>query len=302
MNASAFSSAGRLRFRRLVDDVVPPLLAGRRLGSGGALSGRLLSEGYFSTELCLGTPPRRFELVVDTGSSVTSVPCRRCSTCGRHRCGRRGRFDERASSTAERASCASSRALRCESCARKHCTYRVSYMEGSRISGRVLRDAARFTALPSAARPPLAANSSRRATAGAVVRRRRPRTVSARVFFGCQSFESGKFRQQAADGILGLQSEDETTPSPYACAPPATRRSAAAPCAAVCAFSRAAVCAFPRAAFFLRGRLRVSRAAVSPRRRFAFRARPFARPARPFARPAPSRPAASSRSVAKRVT
>ena len=32
--------------------------------------------------------------------------------------------------------------------------------------------------------------------------------VHARVFFGCQTSESGKFRRQQADGILGLQADD----------------------------------------------------------------------------------------------
>ena len=59
---------------------------GRRLWSlSGApslvserLSGDILSHGYFSAEVTVGTPPQRFSLIVDTGSSITAVPCAEC--------------------------------------------------------------------------------------------------------------------------------------------------------------------------------------------------------------------------------
>jgi hypothetical protein len=185
-------SAGRLHFRRT--DVWSltrgardrqTLLPGRRLEGTGSLSGHLTTTGYFSTNICLGTPARMYELVVDTGSSITSVPCRQCAECGPHRCGSTGRFDELASNTAERAPCHSARhLLRCAACKRNNCMYRVGYLEGSSIEGRVLSDTVAFSA---AATSPL---------------------TSVRTFFGCQLRETGKFRQQIADGILGLQADD----------------------------------------------------------------------------------------------
>ncbi|KAG9152579.1 hypothetical protein Leryth_022959 [Lithospermum erythrorhizon] len=39
---------------------------------------------YYTTRLWIGTPPQMFALIVDTGSSVTYVPCSTCKTCGRH--------------------------------------------------------------------------------------------------------------------------------------------------------------------------------------------------------------------------
>jgi hypothetical protein len=44
----------------------------------------LLINGYYTTRLWIGTPPQRFALIVDTGSSVTYVPCSSCEQCGRH--------------------------------------------------------------------------------------------------------------------------------------------------------------------------------------------------------------------------
>lgn len=67
--------------------------------------------------------------------------------------------------------------------------YRVGYLEGSSIEGRVLSDRATFVATDSSA----SVSSS----------------LSARVFFGCQLRETGKFREQEADGILGLQADDQ---------------------------------------------------------------------------------------------
>src|SRR5579875_1380801 len=40
---------------------------------------------YFYTMLHLGTPPRQFAVIVDSGSTITSVSCASCgSSCGLH--------------------------------------------------------------------------------------------------------------------------------------------------------------------------------------------------------------------------
>lgn len=102
------TDAVRLKFRRNEqqhDEYWPGRGLAHMRRRSGELKGSLVTSGYFSVDICLGTPARKYELVVDTGSSITSVPCHQCATCGVHQCGRRGRFDEQASSTAERASC-----------------------------------------------------------------------------------------------------------------------------------------------------------------------------------------------------
>lgn len=45
-------------------------------------SGRLYR--YYTTRLWIGTPPQEFALIVDTGSTVTYVPCSNCVECGNH--------------------------------------------------------------------------------------------------------------------------------------------------------------------------------------------------------------------------
>ncbi|KAH0942508.1 hypothetical protein HID58_002145 [Brassica napus] len=44
----------------------------------------LLLNGYYTTRLWIGTPPQMFALIVDSGSTVTYVPCSDCEQCGKH--------------------------------------------------------------------------------------------------------------------------------------------------------------------------------------------------------------------------
>jgi hypothetical protein len=39
-------------------------------------------EGYFYATLPLGSPAKAFGLIVDTGSTITYVPCHDCEHCG----------------------------------------------------------------------------------------------------------------------------------------------------------------------------------------------------------------------------
>ncbi|KAF6251742.1 aspartic peptidase domain-containing protein [Scenedesmus sp. NREL 46B-D3] len=43
-----------------------------------------IREGYFYAQLGLGTPPRNFSTIIDTGSTITYVPCASCAHCGVH--------------------------------------------------------------------------------------------------------------------------------------------------------------------------------------------------------------------------
>ncbi|KAL7181263.1 hypothetical protein ACSBR1_040188 [Camellia fascicularis] len=44
----------------------------------------LLLNGYYTTRLSIRTPPQKFALIVDTGSTVTYVPFSTCEQCRRH--------------------------------------------------------------------------------------------------------------------------------------------------------------------------------------------------------------------------
>ena len=138
------------------------------------LQGDLIALGYFYAELMVGTPPQTFSLIVDTGSSVTAIPCTGCHDCGPHT---NPRFKPESSSTFRRAPCVGS--LYCTSCVRGVCGYRVSYQEGSSYSGFIARDVVRLGV--------------------------RGACVAVESFpFGCSTEETGLFTSQQADGIMGL--------------------------------------------------------------------------------------------------
>ena len=148
---------------------------GRRqlsLKAGWRLHGNLQTLGYFAAEMCVGNPPRSFLLIVDTGSGMTALPCADCTHCGHHSAGTR--FDAAASPTSSVVGCSG-----CGSCDRGSCGYSVSYTEGSSIRGRLVRDEVHY------------------AVDGASGR-------TAPTVFGCQTYESGLFHSQQADGIAGF--------------------------------------------------------------------------------------------------
>ena len=138
------------------------------------MQGDLIALGYFYAELKVGTPPQTFSLIVDTGSSVTAIPCTGCRDCGPHT---NPRFKPESSLTFRQAPCGGS--LYCTSCVRGVCGYRVSYQEGSSYSGFLARDVIRL------------------GVSGAC--------VAVESFpFGCSTEETGLFTSQQADGIMGL--------------------------------------------------------------------------------------------------
>ena len=208
MTSAIDATAGRLVFRESLQFNV----TGRRLSVRGKLTGALISPGYFSAVVCIGTPARSFELVVDTGSSITSVPCHTCQNCGLHRSGIGGRFDQRTSRTAERVHCPT-RGV-CEQCVADDpgtsCNFNVGYVEGSAIHGYVVRDVMHLWAAAHSASSSPSNRSGARSVQPTDGGKSSAPTVAAAtppVYFGCQTHESGKFRSQPADGILGLQTD-----------------------------------------------------------------------------------------------
>jgi len=148
------------------------------------LHGTVKDLGYFYTALYLGTPAKKFSVIVDTGSTMTYVPC---STCGQG-CGpnhQMSAFDPAASSTCVSISCHSADCQcgspLCACSSREECMYTRSYAEQSSSSGILMEDVL----------------SIHDGKAGIPVR------------FGCETRETGEIFKQQADGLLGLgKSED----------------------------------------------------------------------------------------------
>lgn len=158
------------------------------------LLGSVLVTGYYAIDVRLGTPPRDFQVIVDTGSTMGYVPCAFCGDrCGTHT---NPPFDPNGSSTAQYVPC---RGATCATFCGSHgcgcqrspdsgagllapflprarvCTYSRRYQEASSSAGVLLRDAVRVGSL-----------------------RQDPFT------FGCETEETGAIFRQRADGVLGL--------------------------------------------------------------------------------------------------
>ncbi|KAJ7952793.1 Aspartic proteinase-like protein 2 [Quillaja saponaria] len=132
----------------------------------------LLLNGYYTTRLWIGTPPQKFSLIVDTGSTVTYVPCATCKQCGRHQ---DPKFQPESSSTYQPVKCTLD--CNCDN-DRIQCVYERQYAEMSSSSGVLGEDVISF------------GNQSE--------------LVPQRAVFGCENVETGDLYSQHADGIMGL--------------------------------------------------------------------------------------------------
>ncbi|XP_057544580.1 aspartic proteinase 36-like [Amaranthus tricolor] len=132
----------------------------------------LLSNGYYTTRLYIGTPSQEFALIVDTGSTVTYVPCSDCDQCGNHQ---DPKFQPDLSSTYHPVKCNPD--CNCDA-ENAQCIYERQYAEMSSSSGVLGEDIVSF------------GNQSELHPQHAV--------------FGCETTETGDLYSQHADGIMGL--------------------------------------------------------------------------------------------------
>ena len=149
------------------------------------LHGSVKEHGYYYANIALGDPsPRTFQVIVDTGSTLTYVPCATCAKCGTHTGG--ARFDptgkwltcqqKECKAAGGPGICAGGRGA-----AANRCTYSRTYAEGSGVSGDLVRDKMHF------------GGDIAPATNGTLD-----------VVFGCTNAESGTIHDQEADGLIGL--------------------------------------------------------------------------------------------------
>jgi len=152
-------------------------IRGRGLLRHGTLPvGGSVHDGYFYAELKLGTPPRPFNVIIDTGSTMTYVPCSMCQQCGPNH--QDPFFNPSHSSTASMLGCKDDFCDRDRSnvCRDDKCYYALNYVEGSSSEGWLLQD---MYLLPDNKTP-------------------------MPVVFGCETSEDGQIYYQKADGLLGM--------------------------------------------------------------------------------------------------
>mmetsp|Transcript_6059 Transcript_6059/g.7843 ORF Transcript_6059/g.7843 Transcript_6059/m.7843 type:complete len:582 (-) Transcript_6059:290-2035(-) len=132
----------------------------------------------------IGTPPQRVTVIVDTGSHHTAFPCLGCSNCGKH-----------TDPYYEPTKSSSNKVLPCSQCqggarcsSNKKCEFSQSYTEGSSWKAIQMQDLMWVGGL-SVNEEPVAHTS---------------KPLAVPFLFGCQFSETGLFRTQKADGIMGL--------------------------------------------------------------------------------------------------
>ncbi|KAK2643500.1 hypothetical protein Ddye_025263 [Dipteronia dyeriana] len=151
--------------------------------------------GLYYTKVQLGSPPREFNVQIDTGSDVLWISCSSCNGCP----GSSGLqqvqlnfFDPGSSSTASLISCSDQRcSLGLESadsgCAAQNnqCSYTFQYGDGSGTSGYYVADLMHLETILEGS---LTSNSS------------------AQIFFGCSTLQTGDLTKpdRAVDGIFGF--------------------------------------------------------------------------------------------------
>ncbi|KAG2311625.1 hypothetical protein Bca4012_026084 [Brassica carinata] len=136
----------------------------------------LLLNGYYTTRLWIGTPPQMFALIVDSGSTVTYVPCSDCEQCGKHQ---DPKFQPEMSTTYQPVKC--NLDCNCDD-DKEQCVYEREYAEHSSSKGVLGEDLISF------------GNESQ--------------LTPHRAVFGCETVETGDLYSQRADGIIGLGQGD----------------------------------------------------------------------------------------------
>ncbi|XP_018510627.1 aspartic proteinase-like protein 2 isoform X1 [Brassica rapa] len=148
--------------------------------------------GLYYTKVKLGTPPREFNVQIDTGSDVLWVSCTPCNGCPKtsELQIQLSFFDPGASSSASMVSCSDRRCysnFQTESgCSPNNlCSYSFKYGDGSGTSGYYISD---FMSFDTVITSTLAINSS------------------APFVFGCSNLQTGDLQRprRAVDGIFGL--------------------------------------------------------------------------------------------------
>ncbi len=139
-----------------------------------------LSQGYGThfSYVYVGTPPQRQSVIVDTGSHYTAFPCSGCAQCGQHT---DAYWDLKNSSSAK-----------ISKCGKDPCSFGQSYSEGS--SWKAFKVVDKFW------------------VGGVDVRQLDGSGKAIDFMFGCQTSETGLFRTQLADGIMGMAMATDTLP------------------------------------------------------------------------------------------
>lgn len=141
---------------------------------------------YYYTTLYLGKDQSPQVYILDTGSSITTSPCDKCTSCGKH-------LNQKYKLESE------NKIIKCDSdrcnlvsntkCISNQCSFYISYAEGSKISGFYLNEDVYFQTIDSV---------------------NNITNISFNIPLGCTTTETHLFQTQLADGIMGLNNNDKS--------------------------------------------------------------------------------------------
>ncbi|WMV52104.1 hypothetical protein MTR67_045489, partial [Solanum verrucosum] len=140
--------------------------------------------GIYYTKVKVGSPPREYNLLIDTGSEISWIACRSCDTCPRTSgLGIKLNFYDSGNSTTATSISCSTRG--CECTRTNRCGFTLSYMDGSSTIGYLVSDVWHLDTF-------LSTSSTC--------------SSSAPIIFGCSTSELGDLvmTDNAIDGIIGF--------------------------------------------------------------------------------------------------
>ena len=178
----------------------PRVASRRRLAADADQAPLSWLMGSFFAYLYVGTPAQRVTVITDTGSHHTAFPCIGCA-CGKHM---DAPYNPSLSSTAIISRCGGGK-----------CFMQQSYSEGSswhayEVQDRVWVGEETVSTLPQVTQGLRGTLSTKFSLEGA--REAVSANWSTLFKFGCQDKETGLFRTQEVDGIMGLSAHDNTLP------------------------------------------------------------------------------------------
>ncbi|EWM27330.1 Peptidase aspartic [Nannochloropsis gaditana] len=179
-------------YRRFLEESAPPSRAIAADGSTGSPpeADLPLHAGYGThyAFVFVGTPAQRVSVILDTGSHWTAFPCTGCQMCGDDHTD--PVFDVLKSDTFHALDCSECKFS--GHCKDNKCSISLAYAEGSRWDAYEVRDTL-F----------LGGESPQAPVRGG-------QDLSMPFVFGCQTYETGLFRTQLENGIMGLSFQDLT--------------------------------------------------------------------------------------------
>lgn len=141
--------------------------------------------GYYYVSLYIGEKHEKFDLILDTGSPITTFPCSDCKECGKHD----NPPKDVNTDSFEHMICRKEYFnWRCIICEKDQCTYEIKYGEGSEYKGTYSQDYVLFKDEISTFDKITDAKSK----------------LNYKSLFGCTSQETKLLKSQDADGIIGI--------------------------------------------------------------------------------------------------